>query len=69
MTSQVGALEQQMEHLMEAHAEEVKRYRAGKKKLAGFFVGKLMREFNGKADPGEVQSVVRKMLATQPDKQ
>ena len=55
-------LEKQMEELMAQYPEEVKRYQGGKKGLIGFFVGHLMRTNKGKADPKEVNSVVRQKL-------
>ncbi|RLA28093.1 MAG: hypothetical protein DRQ63_04375, partial [Gammaproteobacteria bacterium] len=38
-------------------------YRAGKEKLLGFFVGQVMKETGGKANPGQVNEIIRKMLA------
>lgn len=37
--------------VMDAHPEEVQAYRDGKKKLFGFFVGKVMAATQGRADP------------------
>ncbi len=51
-----------MQQLMERMPDEVKRYRQGKKNLAGFFVGQMMKEFKGKADPKAVNRVVRQEL-------
>ena len=55
-------LEDAMNTLMENHPDEVARYRSGKKNLKGFFVGQLMRQFKGKANPKEVNEVVEKQL-------
>lgn len=62
LVSQAGTIESLMASIMEANPAEVKRYRGGKKGLVGFFVGKVMRELKGGADPKEVNQVVRKML-------
>lgn len=62
LVSQAGHIEGLMSSIMEANPAEVKRYRGGKKGLVGFFVGKVMRELKGGADPKEVNQVVRKML-------
>jgi len=62
MESQAGELASAMAALMAAHPDEVARFRAGKKQLHGFFVGQLMRQFRGKADPKEVNEVVRQKL-------
>jgi Asp-tRNA(Asn)/Glu-tRNA(Gln) amidotransferase B subunit len=37
-------------------------YRAGKEGLLGFFVGLVMRETQGKADPRAVNELLRKRL-------
>ncbi len=56
------AIEALMAQLIERHPAEVDRYRKGKKGLIGFFVGQLMRELKGKADPKTVNALARKML-------
>ena len=62
LESNISDLEQQMEELMTQFPEEVARYRKGKKGLVGFFVGQIMKKNKGKADPKEVNSVVRQKL-------
>lgn len=62
MESAENELQNAMESLIEKFPAEVKKYRGGKKNLAGFFVGQLMRQFKGKANPKEVNEVVRKLL-------
>ncbi len=62
LVSQAGKIETIMQAVMDANPDEVKRYRGGKKGLQGFFVGKVMRELRGGADPKEVNQVVQKML-------
>ena len=37
-------------------------YRAGKEGLLGFFVGQVMRETQGKADPRAVNQLLREKL-------
>ncbi len=37
--------------VMAAHPEEVEKYRGGKNKLQGFFVGQIMKQTGGRADP------------------
>lgn len=37
-------------------------YRAGKERLLGFFIGQVMRETNGKADPKLVNELPRAKL-------
>jgi aspartyl-tRNA(Asn)/glutamyl-tRNA(Gln) amidotransferase subunit B len=48
--------------VFEENKTEVERYKAGDKKLTGFFMGKLMKVSNGKADPKIANSLLRKML-------
>jgi aspartyl-tRNA(Asn)/glutamyl-tRNA(Gln) amidotransferase subunit B len=40
----------------------VQAYRAGKTKLLGFFVGQVMRETKGKANPQVVNEVLKSKL-------
>ena len=62
MESAENELQDAMKDLIEKFPDEVKKYRGGKKNLVGFFVGQLMRQFKGKANPKEVNEVVRNML-------
>jgi len=50
--------------VIEANPKEVERYRAGRKKLFGFFVGEIMSATKGKADPKEVGRLLREGLDT-----
>ncbi|MCD6552150.1 Asp-tRNA(Asn)/Glu-tRNA(Gln) amidotransferase subunit GatB [Thermotoga sp.] len=47
---------------MEQNPKAVQDYKAGKKKAAGFFVGFVMRETKGKANPELTNRIVRKLL-------
>jgi aspartyl-tRNA(Asn)/glutamyl-tRNA(Gln) amidotransferase subunit B len=38
-------------------------YRSGKDKLFGFFVGQVMKATGGKANPGQVNDLLKKKLA------
>ncbi len=62
MQSQVDTLSVAMDELMKKHVKEVTRYKKGKKGLKGFFVGKLMQQFKGKANPKEVNEIVQQKL-------
>ena len=48
--------------VFEENQNEVQRYRAGEKQLTGFFMGKLMKVSQGKADPKIANSLLRQML-------
>jgi aspartyl-tRNA(Asn)/glutamyl-tRNA(Gln) amidotransferase subunit B len=51
MISDTAAIEAIVDALLAAHPEEVEAFRGGKTKLQGFFVGQLMKQTGGKADP------------------
>jgi aspartyl-tRNA(Asn)/glutamyl-tRNA(Gln) amidotransferase subunit B len=60
--SDAGAIEAVVDRVLAASAGEVEKYRAGKKNLMGFFVGQVMKETKGKANPGVVNALLRKKL-------
>ena len=61
--SDEGQLESLVSSLVEKHPDEVKRFREGDKKLLGFFVGLVMKETKGKANPKLINELLRKHLA------
>ena len=52
-----------VDRVVAAHAEKAAEYRAGKEKLFGFFVGQVMKESGGKANPKSVNELLRQKLA------
>ncbi len=48
--------------ILEEHPKEVEKYRKGKKNVIGFFVGQVMRETRGKANPKLVNQLLTKLL-------
>lgn len=50
------------ERVIQANPEQVATYRAGKSGLLGWFVGQLMRETEGKADPKAANAILRELL-------
>lgn len=48
--------------IIEANPGQVQEYRSGKEKLFGFFVGQTMKASGGKANPGVIQDLLKKML-------
>ncbi len=48
--------------VLAAHPEQVETYRGGKEGVLGFFVGQVMRETQGKADPKVVNQLLREKL-------
>jgi aspartyl-tRNA(Asn)/glutamyl-tRNA(Gln) amidotransferase subunit B len=57
-----AALEKIIADLIAANPKQVEQYRAGKKTLAGFFVGQVMKATKGQAKPDLVQELVTKGL-------
>ncbi len=55
-------IEEIIDKLILNHPNEVESFRAGKKKLLGFFVGQLMKETKGKADPKLANQLLNKKL-------
>lgn len=49
--------------VVEANPGQAEQYRAGKTKLLGFFVGQVMKETGGKANPAAVNKVLRELLS------
>ena len=47
---------------MAANPGQVEQYRAGKTGLIGFFVGQVMREMKGQANPAVVNEVLARRL-------
>ncbi len=55
-------IEEIIDKLILNYPNEVESFRAGKKKLLGFFVGQLMKETKGKADPKLANQILNKKL-------
>jgi aspartyl-tRNA(Asn)/glutamyl-tRNA(Gln) amidotransferase subunit B len=60
--SGLGELETLVDSVLSASPDEVDRYRAGKKQLMKFFVGQVMKESGGRADPMIVSDILRRKL-------
>ncbi len=58
-----GAIEQLVEAVMAANPDQVAGYRAGKEKLLGFFVGQVMKASGGKANPGQLNEILKRKLS------
>jgi aspartyl-tRNA(Asn)/glutamyl-tRNA(Gln) amidotransferase subunit B len=61
--SDSGAIEKIVDDVMAANAEKVAEYRSGKDKLFGFFVGAAMKASQGKANPAQLNEVLKQKLA------
>ncbi|MDI3283661.1 Asp-tRNA(Asn)/Glu-tRNA(Gln) amidotransferase subunit GatB [Polyangium sp. 15x6] len=58
----VSAIEAIARGVMEANPKQVASYRAGKTALLGFFVGQIMKQTKGSADPATVNAVLVRLL-------
>jgi len=57
-----GTIETLIDEVIAANPEQVEQFRAGKEKVLGFFVGQVMKESRGKANPGQVNALLRDKL-------
>jgi aspartyl-tRNA(Asn)/glutamyl-tRNA(Gln) amidotransferase subunit B len=60
--SDSGALEKIIDQLMADNQPQVEQFRAGKTKMLGFFVGGVMKQTQGKANPQEVNRLLQEKL-------
>ncbi|MBI1423367.1 MAG: Asp-tRNA(Asn)/Glu-tRNA(Gln) amidotransferase subunit GatB [Gammaproteobacteria bacterium] len=57
-----GEVEKIIDDLIARNPEQVEQFRAGKEKVLGFFVGQVMKASKGKADPAQVNQLLREKL-------
>jgi len=57
-----SAIESVVDQVIAANPGQVAEYKAGKDKLIGFFVGQVMKETGGKANPGQVNAILKDKL-------
>ena len=57
-----SALEGFVDEVLAENPAEVERFRAGDRKLTGFFVGQVMKKSKGKANPALVNKLLAKKL-------
>lgn len=60
--SDASSLDAAVAEVLAAHPKECERYRAGEKKLTGFFVGQVMKKTKGQANPKLVAELLAKHL-------
>ncbi len=58
-----AAIDEIVDAVIAANPGQVAEYRAGKHKLLGFFVGQVMKETGGKANPAQVNQALKQKLA------
>jgi aspartyl-tRNA(Asn)/glutamyl-tRNA(Gln) amidotransferase subunit B len=57
-----GAIEGMIDAILAANPQQVEQYRAGKEKVFGFFVGQVMKQSRGKANPQQVNAILKAKL-------
>ncbi len=60
--SDASAIEALIDQVIAANPKQVEQYRAGKKTMAGFFVGQVMKASKGQANPALLNELVTKKL-------
>ena len=58
-----GAIERAIDEVFNKNPGQLAEYRAGKDKLFGFFVGQVMKATGGKANPAQLNELLRRKLA------
>jgi aspartyl-tRNA(Asn)/glutamyl-tRNA(Gln) amidotransferase subunit B len=61
--SDAGAIEKIVDEVLAANAKQVEDYRAGKEKAFNSLVGQAMKASKGKANPAQVNDILRRKLA------
>ena len=61
--SDSGELEKIVDQVIVDYPEQVQQYRDGKTKVLGFLVGQIMKATQGKANPGQVNEILRNKLS------
>ncbi len=59
-----GAIEGVIDAVMAANPKQLADYRSGKDKLFGFFVGQVMKATEGKANPGQLNELLKAKLGS-----
>ena len=57
-----GAIEAMVDEVIANHPEQAQQYKDGQEKLLGFFVGQIMKASKGKANPGQVNQLLKEKL-------
>jgi aspartyl-tRNA(Asn)/glutamyl-tRNA(Gln) amidotransferase subunit B len=58
-----GAIEKIVDEVLAANEAQVQQYRDGNQKVLGFFVGQVMKASQGKANPQQVNEILREKLS------
>jgi len=61
--SDAGAIEKIVDRVLASNAKQIEDYRAGKEKAFNSLVGQVMKETQGKANPAQVNEILKRKLA------
>jgi aspartyl-tRNA(Asn)/glutamyl-tRNA(Gln) amidotransferase subunit B len=57
-----GAIEAAVDQVLAASPQQVEKYKAGQDKMMGYFVGQVMKATGGKANPAQVNELLKRKL-------
>lgn len=57
-----GAIEAMVDEVLANNPSQVEQYKSGKEQVIGFFVGQVMKASKGKANPGQVNQMLKEKL-------
>ena len=57
-----SAIREIVKNVLSLNADQVEKYKSGKPQLLGFFVGQVMKETKGRAQPETVNKIVQEEL-------
>lgn len=60
--SDTGAIKEIAQKVVESNPDQVAKYKSGKNQLFGFFVGQVMKETKGRANPQAVNEILKEIL-------
>ena len=58
----LGAIEKAIDEVLANHPQQLADYRSGQVKMFGFFVGQIMKATQGKANPAQVNEILKRKL-------
>jgi aspartyl-tRNA(Asn)/glutamyl-tRNA(Gln) amidotransferase subunit B len=61
--SDEGPIREAIQRVLDANPKDVAEYKSGKEKVFGFFVGQVMKETRGSANPSLVNKLLKEMLS------
>jgi aspartyl-tRNA(Asn)/glutamyl-tRNA(Gln) amidotransferase subunit B len=60
----ISAIESIIDEVIQNNPDQVEQYRSGKEKILGYLVGQVMKASQGKANPGQVNQLLKQKLSS-----